>query len=281
MDAPGGEDGSAGFTERALTRPAPRVDARVATRKGASRGVAVTTGGATETGERRAGVAWRLNARPPPSWARRCTRGGLVLASLSAAACTDGGNVETPDPGAQVTLAQGVAAAPAAGVLAGDPLCTQLNPGVARAHLAAAGALRAALALQETRARWESALARLEVAQHACLLVTGVGAAPAAPARALQAALGRDASVPRAELGGVPSLAWRLLEDASVRALLPFPEIDAALEQGRLPDAYAGLLAAQRARLVALPEVLRFLDESDRARFLADPVWIAWLGLPP
>ncbi|MES2639879.1 MAG: hypothetical protein V4850_10370 [Myxococcota bacterium] len=161
-----------------------------------------------------------------------------------------------------------------------DPLCDQGNPAVARAHLAAAGSVRGTLAMGESGQRWELALAHLGSTQRACLEVAAtVATSPSAPAWGLRAALLTDTSVPRADRGGVPSLSWRLLEDAAARASYAIPDVDQALADGRLADAATSLVAAQRARLLDLPEVLRFLDEAGRAALLSDPAWIRWLGV--
>jgi hypothetical protein len=229
--------------------------------------VAVTTGGAMDDGERRA-HAWR-----PPGPARAAWwRAGVVLLGLAAAGC-GGAATEHTETAASAALEP-------SGALVADPLCDQGNPAVARAHLAAAGRVRGTLAMGEAGQRWELALAHLESTQRACLEVAStVATSPTAPAWGLRAALLADTAVPRADRGGVPSLSWRLLEDAAARASRAIPDVDQALADGRLADAATSLLAAQRARLLDLPEVLRFLDEAGRAALLSDPAWIRWLGV--
>jgi hypothetical protein len=162
-----------------------------------------------------------------------------------------------------------------------NEMCREADPHAAVAHVVAASVVRASVALGETGAPWEEALARLAAAQAECFGAHITGAVPDAAARALRAALLRDVTVPRKDRGGMPELSWRLLEDGSQRAAREMPAVDAALREGNLVVAHGGLVAAQRARLRDIPEVLRFLDETDRSAFLEDPAWIGWLGVAP
>lgn len=229
--------------------------------------MAVTTGDATESGERRERIAWRRTARA----AAPCAAASVLLGALAGAACA-------PADAPEATPTEDATGAEEVGPLLADPACAQASSAVARAHLAAAGSVRGTLSMMEGGPRWEIALNRLASAQRACLEVAGA-AGSSAPAWSLRAALLTDVAVARADRGGVPSLAWRLTEDGAVRASLSLPAVDAALDEGRLAAAYEGLLDAQRARLLGLPEVLRFLDEAGRAALLSDPAWIRWLGV--
>jgi len=190
------------------------------------------------------------------------------------AACADGGDAVEAQPEAP----EEASAPPAVGLTANET-CREADPRAAVAQVVAASVVRASAALGETGARWDTALTQLAAAQTACFAADLRGPVPDAAARSLRAALLRDVTVPREDRGGMPALSWRLLEDGSQRAAREMPSVDAALRDGNLAVAHLGLVAAQRARLRDIPEVLRFLDEAHRAALLEDPAWMGWLGV--
>jgi len=202
--------------------------------------------------------------------------GGRVrcaLAGVALVACRG----DAPAPSA---VAQAEVSPSAASELVANAACSASDNAAARVHLLAAIRVRAGIALAETGGRWQSALDTLSAAQRACLVAASVGnTEPTAPARALINVLGRDLALSRTAVGGVPPLAWRLHEDAAVRATAELVAAQAALDAGDLDGAHVRVLAAQRARLAALPEIFRFLDETARAEVLADTTWLAWLGV--
>jgi hypothetical protein len=161
-----------------------------------------------------------------------------------------------------------------------DPRCTAAGPRLARQHAAAAARVRGALALDVSPAAFSTALDALAVAQRACF----EGLTPVQREAALESlrwALLQDLDEPRADRGGVPSLPWRLLQDGAVRATASVGAAEAARDAGAPDIALLRLVEAQRARLVVMPELLRFVDEARRSEILFDPVLAGWLGVPP
>lgn len=202
---------------------------------------------------------------------RRSTGSGrrALMVVLTLAACA-----ESEAPSTQEELAPALLeVAP----LKADPACADADADAARAHLLAATRIRGAVALERAEEGYTRALDTLERAQRACLLALPE---PASRLHALRGALLRDAGEPRSDRGGVPGLPWRLLEDAALRATAALVDADDALSSGAYARAGEAILVAQRARLEAVPQVYRFLDEGRRTAFLRDPAFIGWLGTP-